>query len=297
MSKADVAIDINDVCHVFPGEIPGEDGRTGGVAALQNITLSVRSGEFVSLVGPSGCGKTTLLNLVAGLLEPTSGEIWVRGRRVSGVPDGIGYMPARDSLLPWRTVKRNVEFPIELARGRGTVARRASRETVARRASREAVAQRASQDLLSAVGLRGFEDYLPKALSQGMRQRVAIARTLVTNPDRVLMDEPFSALDAQTRVLVQDLFLRMMEGTARTALLITHDVAEAVALSDRVAVISARPGRVKAIYDVAMPRPRRVSELMHSSSQFRDLVRSIWDDLDPPDIVTEPEAMVDDRPQ
>lgn len=229
--------------------------------AVESIDLDVGDGEFVAIVGPSGCGKSTLLNIISGLLAPTLGEVLVKGTPVTGVHDDIGYMPARDLLLPWRTVERNVEFPMEI-----------------RRQAQDERRHRA-HELLAAVGLGGFERYYPHTLSQGMRQRVAIARTFATKPDVLLMDEPFSALDAQTRVTIQDLFLKIWEAEHRTVVLITHDVAEAVALADRVVVMSARPGTIRSVYDIDLPRPRSVEHLLFEEPQFQRYLQRIWRDL------------------
>jgi NitT/TauT family transport system ATP-binding protein len=238
--------------------------RGGTVTAIRDISFDIRPGEFTAVVGPSGCGKSTLLNLISGLLSPSRGRLLIKGEPVSGVRNDVGYMPARDALLPWRTVQANVEFPLEL------------RDRLPRERRRKH-----ARALIDAVGLSGFESYFPHALSHGMRQRVAIARTFATSPDILLMDEPFSALDAQTRVQVQDLFLSMWEDEKHTVVLITHDVMEAVALADRVVVFSSAPGRLKAIYDIDLPRPRSVQRLLFEEPVFQDHLRTIWSDLKP----------------
>lgn len=259
-SSAAADIVIEDVAHVF--EAPD---RGAGMPAIRDISFEIKSGEFAAVVGPSGCGKSTLLNLISGLLKPTQGRLLVKGEPVTGVRHDVGYMPARDALLPWRTVQKNVEFPLELQHELSAKERR----------------ERA-RELLASVGLAGFESYYPHAISQGMRQRTAIARTFATNPDILLMDEPFSALDAQTRVHVQDLFLSMWEEQHHTVVLITHDVVEAVALADKVVVFSAAPGTLKAIYDVDLPRPRSVEHLLFEEPVFQDHLRMIWSDLRSP---------------
>jgi NitT/TauT family transport system ATP-binding protein len=231
---------------------------------IRGIDLEARAGEFVSIVGPSGCGKSTLLNLISGLLRPTHGSISTNGQLVTGVRPEIGYMPSQDSLLPWRTVLANVEFGLEFDRRVSPADRR-----------------RHARDMIAAVGLAGFEGYYPHALSGGMRQRVAIARTFARKHRIVLMDEPFSALDAQTRVLVQDLFLSIWERERPTVLLITHDVAEAVALADRVVVLSRGPGTIIATYDIDLARPRTVEGLMFDSPKFTQYMKGIWSDLRP----------------
>ncbi len=249
-------IKIDDVIHTFTS-------KRGVVNAIENITLDIAEGEFIAIVGPSGCGKSTLLNIISGLLPATEGVVHVDGSRVAGPSNSVGYMPARDSLLPWRTALQNVEFPLEIQ----------SRMDRAQRHER-------AKELLAAVGLRGFEDRFPSALSHGMRQRTAVARTFATSPRVLLMDEPFSALDAQTKIVVQDLFLKFWEQQRQTVVLITHDVMEAVALADRVVVFSSRPGRIKAIHDIDLPRPRSVQQLIFEEPRFQHYLREIWSQLD-----------------
>jgi len=219
----------------------------------------VQRGEFVSVVGPSGCGKTTLLNIVSGLARPTKGAVRVAGKEVAGVqPSLIGYMFARDTLLPWRTALANVEFAIE----RGFTGDRQSR----------------AREMLSIVGLNGFESAYPDQLSHGMRQRVALARTLVRDPEILLMDEPFGALDAQTKLLMEEEFLRISERSKKTVLFVTHDLAEALMLSDRVLVLSARPCSIKAEYRITFPRPRN-AEALQANPKFIELFQQVWRDL------------------
>jgi NitT/TauT family transport system ATP-binding protein len=255
-TKAEVVVD--DVTHFFASP------KKGALPAIRNVSLEIREGEFAAVVGPSGCGKSTLLNLISGLLVPSKGSLLVKGEEVKSVRHDVGYMPARDALLPWRTVQKNVEFPLEL------------QHTLSPNDRRER-----ARELLASVGLAGFESYHPHALSQGMRQRVAIARTFATSPDILLMDEPFSALDAQTKLLVQDLFLSMWEREHHTVLLITHDVVEAVALADKVVVFSEAPGTVRSVYDIDLPRPRSVQRLLFEEPVFQDYLRTIWADLRP----------------
>jgi NitT/TauT family transport system ATP-binding protein len=227
------------------------------VQALVRTSLSVAPGEFVAIVGPSGCGKTTLLNLVGGLLLPTKGQILVGSRAPqAGAPD-LGYLFARDGLLPWRSAARNVELPLEI---RG----------MPRKERDERVAA-----VLEVVGLKDFANSHPAQLSQGMRQRVALARMLVTEPTTLLMDEPFAALDAQTRLLMHLHFLAIWERQRSTVLLITHDLGESITLADRVIVFSRRPGRIKGEYRVDIPRPRRVADLQ-ANAHYHDLYRQIW---------------------
>ncbi|MDR7402664.1 MAG: ABC transporter ATP-binding protein [Armatimonadota bacterium] len=227
--------------------------------ALAGISLQVVAGELVAIIGPSGCGKSTLLNAIAGLV-PYEGDIVLAGRRVQRVPENVGYMFQEDALLPWRTVLSNVAFGLEL---RG----------IARRAREDRAAA-----LLAAVGLTGFEHYYPHELSGGMAKRVALAQTLVYQPALLLMDEPFGALDAQTRLAVQDVFLRLWEQHRPTTVLVTHDIGEAVALADRVVVLSKRPGRVVSEHPISLPRPRVLSELRFDP-RFVDIERRVWTDL------------------
>ncbi|MDF1706157.1 MAG: ABC transporter ATP-binding protein [Aeromicrobium sp.] len=230
-SRRGVHIQARDLRHAFV-----RDGNA--VTALWDFTLDIPSGQFVSIVGPSGCGKTTFLQIVGGLVEPGAGELTIDGESVDGPGDSVGYMLARDALLPWRSAQRNVEFSLE-ARKVGKAERAA-----------------AARAWLEKVHLGGFEDARVTELSQGMRQRVAIARTLAAEPRCLLMDEPFAALDAQTRALVQYEFVRIWENLRPTVVLITHDLSEAIALSDRVVLMSHRPGRIVADMEIDLPRPR-----------------------------------------
>jgi NitT/TauT family transport system ATP-binding protein len=255
LSGSGPAIEIEDVSYEFSSR-----GRARKLA-LTDVTFSVPRSTFISVVGPSGCGKSTLLNLVSGLLMPTRGVIRVNGEEVTGIRSDIGYMPGSESLLPWRTVLDNVALPLELA-GVGKTER-----------------YERSAEMLEAVGLGGVGDTFPHALSLGMRQRVAIARTFTAHSDIVLMDEPFSALDAQTRVLVQDVFLSIWEKRKPTVMLITHDVAEAVALSDQVVVFTPGPGTVDSVRQVDLSRPRSVEDLIFEDQEFQGHMRSIWKSL------------------
>lgn len=247
-------IELEAVGHSF---MTGKTRR----AAIQDVSFTVEQGEFCAVVGPSGCGKTTILNLVSGLLKPTEGRVMVDGRPVRAVSSDIGYMPAQDSLLPWRTVLGNVEFPLQIAGE-----------------SRRSRVDRA-REMIAAVGLDKVLDHHPHQLSQGMRQRVAIARTFATGSRIVLMDEPFSALDAQTRVVIQDLFLSIWEQARPTVILITHDVAEAVALADMVVSMSPGPGTIRASRRIELPRPRSAEHLIFESTQFQSYMKEIWHEL------------------
>ena len=234
------------------------DGRS--VPVLTDVSLEVAQGEFLAIVGPSGCGKSTLLNIVSGLFPPTTGRVTVDGAPVEGINPRIGYMFARDALLPWRTSLANVAFGPELAG-----------EPADRREAR-------ARDLLRLTGLAGFEGSYPSQLSQGMRQRVSLARTLATGPDLLLMDEPFGALDAQTKLVLEEEFLRIWERDRKTVIFVTHDLFEAIAMADRVAVFSARPGRIKSLVALDLPRPRSVTA-GRFGPRFQDLYDRLWDDL------------------
>jgi len=211
-------------------------------------------------VGPSGCGKTTVLNMVAGLIHPTAGAVKLDGALPRVGDSNVGYLLARDALLPWRTALTNVTLPLEI---RGVP-----------RSEREAVGRK----ILTEVGLGTFLDAYPSQLSHGMRQRVAVARTLVTEPHTLLMDEPFSALDAQTRLSLQQQFLKLWERVRSTVLFVTHDLTEAILMADRVIVFSARPGIVRADFPVDLKRPRSLIELQ-GSDQFHEMFRRIWNVL------------------
>ncbi|HWM77747.1 MAG TPA: ABC transporter ATP-binding protein [Methylomirabilota bacterium] len=229
----------------------------GPTRALDRVSLNVNDGEFVSIVGPSGCGKSTMLNVIAGLLAPAEGGTRVAGIEGSAPGSRIGYMFQKDTLLPWATTLDNVYLPMDVQGVRD---------------SRKAGA------LIDMVGLTGFEGHFPRQLSGGMSKRVQLARLLAQDPDVLLMDEPFGALDAQTRLIIQEEFLKIWERSRKTVLFVTHDLQEAIALSDRVVLISARPGRVKAVYRVDLARPRHVEEVM-AHPRFMALFQEIWASL------------------
>ncbi len=235
--------------------------RSGGpLLALENVTLAARPGEFISLVGPSGCGKSTVLNLLAGLIRPSAGEVTYQGRPVDGVNTEVGYITQDDNLLPWRSVLRNVEFGLEL---RG-IPRRERRERAG--------------EFIRLVGLDGFEDHYPHELSGGMRKRAGIVRTLAFDSGVVLMDEPFGPLDAQTRVILQDELLKLWDRQRPAVLFVTHDLVEAITLSDRILTFTGRPGTIKREYEVDLPRPRDVFHI-HDLPSFKDLYDALWDDI------------------
>jgi NitT/TauT family transport system ATP-binding protein len=233
-------------------------GGQGSYTAVKDVSLAVGEGEFVSVVGPTGCGKSTLLNVVAGLLRPSSGMLRVFGEPLAGVNRRAGYMFQSDALMPWRTALSNVVAGLEF-RGVATEAARARGE-----------------DWLARVGLDGFGDRYPHQLSGGMRKRTALAQMLILDPQILLMDEPFSALDVQTRQLMENELLELWSANRKSVIFITHDLEEAIALSDRVVVLSAGPAtRPIGEYAIDLPRPRDVSEIRHSP-RFIELHDRIW---------------------
>ena len=234
-------------------------GRTGEVVALNGVNLDIMDNEFITVVGPSGCGKSTLLNIIAGLLEPTSGRVVCNGKEVHGIGIDRGVVFQQYALFPWLTVRKNVMFPLEM---RGITGKRA-----------EIMAQK----YIDMVDLTKFADHYPKELSGGMKQRVAIARAYAANPEVLLMDEPFGALDAQTRTQLQQELLDTWEKERKTCFFITHDVDEALILGQRVVIMSARPGRIKDIVEVDIPYPRNQETKM--SPRFLELKNKIWGEV------------------
>jgi NitT/TauT family transport system ATP-binding protein len=227
-----------------------------GLEALRSTNLTVAAGEFCSIVGPSGCGKTTLLRILAGLESPSTGELEIT--RENGSVRPLNSMVFQEqSVFPWMTVEANVGFGLEMRGVRGAT----RRQIVA--------------DYIAKVGLEGFARAYPHQLSGGMKQRVAVARAFANDPEILLMDEPFASLDEQTKIVLQDELLRIWEGSQKTVLFITHSIEEAVVLSDRVLVMTARPGRIKADVRIELPRPRSVYEL-RASPDFAELVGQIW---------------------
>jgi NitT/TauT family transport system ATP-binding protein len=238
-------------------------GRSGRQAllALRDINLVVRRGEFMSLIGPSGCGKSTVLNMFAGLVDLTDGAVLHHGEPVHGVNTRVGYITQDDNLLPWRSTLGNVELALEL------------------KGIPRGVRQEKALDYVARVGLRGFEHHYPHELSGGMRKRVSIVRTLVDESvDVILMDEPFGPLDAQTRLILQDELQRLWQGSGRTIVFVTHDLVEAIALSDRIAIFTRAPGTIKAVRDVPIARPRDVFHI-HEAGGFAETYDAIWADL------------------
>jgi NitT/TauT family transport system ATP-binding protein len=235
------------------------DTPEGPLTAVDHMSFSVREGEFVSIIGPSGCGKSTLFSVLGGLVGGYEGKVTIEGQPIAGPHPAIGMVFQEDSTFPWRSVLDNVAFPLEI-QGMS-------------RADRYARARH----FIAMVGLEGFEKRFPAELSGGMRQRVSIARTLAFQPKILLMDEPFGALDEQTRLLLGDKVLQIQQQLRQTMLLITHSISEAVQLSDRIVVMTYRPGRVKRIIDIDLPRPRSIDVV--SSEAFGRYVAAIWSDL------------------
>jgi NitT/TauT family transport system ATP-binding protein len=233
---------------------------TAEIKALAEVNLSIRKNEFISIIGPSGCGKTTLLKIIDGLIPHDSGQILINGKRVSAPGPDRAVVFQTFALLPWRTVLANVEFSLELRR-----VPKEERTSIAR-------------DYLKRVGLEDFEQHYPHELSGGMQQRAGLARALAVNPMILLMDEPFGSVDAQTRQLLQEELLELWQREQKTVIFITHSMDEAVYLSDRVVVMTPRPGRVAEILEVPLPRPR-IAEDVRRDPNFVHLTNYIWDSL------------------
>ncbi len=231
-------------------------GRTGEVVALNGVNLDIKDNEFITVVGPSGCGKSTLLNIIAGLLEPTSGRVLCNGKEVKGTSAERGVVFQQYALFPWLTVAKNVKFPLQM---KGLPADEVDR---------------IAMKYLKMVDLDKFKDSYPKELSGGMKQRVAIARAYAANPEVLLMDEPFGALDAQTRTQLQQDLLDTWESEQKTCFFITHDVDEAIILGQRVVIMSARPGRIKEIIDIDIPYPR--DQATKLTPRYVELKNKIW---------------------
>ena len=233
----------------------------GEIRALEDVTFSVAEGDFVSIVGPSGCGKSTLLSIAVGLEDASGGTVLLKGRPAAENLQRIGYMPQRDELFPWRTIWANVTLGLEL------------------RGQKEDVHTARVAELLDRYGLAGFREKLPGQLSGGMRQRCALIRTLATDPELLLLDEPFSALDYQTRLQVSDDIHAMIRREGKTAILVTHDISESVSMSDQVVVLSARPGQVRAIHNLEDLRGLTPME-RRRHPRFSQYFNSIWKELD-----------------
>ncbi len=250
-------IRAENVSKIFKIKNNGNQGGSNHLTALDNVNLEIKKGEFLALVGPSGCGKSTFLDIVGGLTRPNSGQVYIDGKPINGPALDRGIVFQGYALFPWRTALENVEFGLEV---KG-----------APKNEREAIARK----YLALVGLSSFESRYPYELSGGMKQRVAIARSLAYDPDVLLMDEPFGALDAQTREILQVELLKIWEETHKTVLFVTHSIDEAVFLADRVAIMTSRPGVIKNIVNINLPRPR-MDEETKSSPEFAQLRHDIW---------------------
>ncbi len=249
------AVDVNDVTHVYVNE-------SGAALAIEKINLTLTDGEFVSLVGPSGCGKTTLLSVIAGLITPARGTVEIAGQPVKGPTPKVGYMLQQDFLFPWRTIGENAVIGLELM---GCLTSEKKAFTL---------------HLLEELGLGQYVHKYPNELSGGMRQRVALVRTLATEPELLLLDEPFAALDYQTKLQLEDLIFQTLKDHRKTALLVTHDITEALAMSDRVIVLEPNPGKIRT--EVVIPR--RIAETLPVQSRdqegFHALFRAIWKEFE-----------------
>jgi NitT/TauT family transport system ATP-binding protein len=245
-----VRVEVRELSKTFA--VPGR-----AVTAVERISFDVRAEEFVALVGPSGCGKSTVLNMIAGLIAPTGGAIRLDDRPLAGVPSQVGYVFQKDTVFPWRTVAQNI--------GLGLAYRGVSR---AERAARV-------REAIRLVGLDGFEDAFPATLSGGMRQRVALMRTLVVDPEILLMDEPCGALDTHTKLRLQAQLLQLWFRKRQTVIFVTHDLAEAITLADRVIVMSRRPGCVKHVHEVKLPRPRDVIAIRETAAYAAEFA-ALW---------------------
>lgn len=249
MAETNVKLKIDDVKKIYPT-------RNGDVVALNGVSLDIKEKEFITVVGPSGCGKSTLLNIIAGLLEPSSGSVYCDGKEVHGTGTDRGVVFQQYALFPWLTVQKNVEFGLNMKGIKGKEA------------------EELAHKYLKMVDLEDFVDHYPKELSGGMKQRVAIARAYAVNPSVLLMDEPFGALDAQTRAQLQEELLRTWERERKTCFFITHDVEEAIILGQKVVIMSARPGRIKEIVNINIPYPRNQATKM--SKEFLEVKNYIW---------------------
>jgi len=252
--KSPPAIEFDDVSLRFISQ----DGQA--TVALRNFSMAVARGEFVAICGPTGCGKSTTLNMITGLLKPTVGSVKVMGQPVKGIDPRIGFVFQADAVFPWRSVLDNVAAG-PMFRGKS-----------------KAEARELAQGWIERVGLGKFARHYPHQLSGGMRKRVALAQTFINKPEILLMDEPFSALDMQTRTLMQDELLNLWSESGGSVVFVTHDIEEAIALADRVFVLSARPARLKQVYQVDLPRPRVMAQVRYEPA-FIELSKQIWNDL------------------
>lgn len=246
---------VEDIHHTY-------FSKTSATTALSNISLQVEEGEFISFLGPSGCGKTTLLSIISSLLKPTQGNILLEGKPVTTTKNEIGYMLQQDYLFPWKTIEENILLGLKLSKQLNSKTRSGA------------------LNLLNQIGLSGVENQLPKQLSGGMRQRVALARTLATEPKLLLLDEPFSALDYQTKLKLEDLVSNTLSDFGKTAILVTHDIGEAIAMSDRVFLFSPRPGKIHQIFTI----PKELRELSpfeaRNHEPYPSIFQTIWKELE-----------------
>ncbi|HOQ17711.1 MAG TPA: ABC transporter ATP-binding protein [Defluviitaleaceae bacterium] len=233
----------------------------GETKALENLSLTINKGEFISIVGPSGCGKSTILSLIAGLIQPSDGEVLVFGSPVTGTSSKIGYMLQKDHLFEWRSILSNVYLGLEIQK-------KLTDENKAY-----------VNKLLDIYGLADFKNRFPSELSGGMRQRVALIRTLAIRPEILLLDEPFSALDYQTRLIVSDEIGRIIKKESKTAILVTHDIAEAISMADKVVVLTERPGKIKASHDIKLSIDNRTPFKSREAPEFREYFNIIWKEL------------------
>jgi NitT/TauT family transport system ATP-binding protein len=247
-------LEINNITHTY-------NGRTKTtVQAIENVNLHIKKHEFVAIIGPSGCGKSTLLNIMLGILKPSQGQIFIDGKPLEGVSPRIGYISQTDSLLPWKTVIDNVAMGLEI---KGVPKKER---------------HRIAQEFIIKTGLEGFENCYVHELSGGMRKRVSIIRALAVDPEIIFMDEPFAPLDAFTKEILQQEILKMWQETKKTIVYITHDLQEAITLSDRVILMSARPSTIKKAYKIDLPRPRKVMDVKFNE-HFINLEKEIWNSL------------------
>ncbi|OEF98079.1 spermidine/putrescine ABC transporter ATP-binding protein [Vulcanibacillus modesticaldus] len=232
------------------------------IFAVKDINLNIEKGEFISLVGPSGCGKSTILSLISGLFPPTKGKIYIDGQEVTGPTRKIGYMLQQDYLLNWRTVEENILLGLEIQKRLTTKNRNQALH------------------LLEEMGLTSYKDSHPNQLSGGMRQRVALVRTLATNPDILLLDEPFSALDYQTRLKLEDLVVETIHKHEKTAILVTHDISEAIAMSDRIVLLGKNPGHIKKVFNVPDPIRNSLPLKARNVPEFQNYFHLIWSEIE-----------------
>jgi len=252
MDKVVEVIDVSMNYHTLEGE----------TQAIRKLNFDIMNGEFVSIVGPSGCGKSTLLSLIAGILKPTSGKILVNGKEVEGPSSSVGYMLQKDHLFEWRNIMKNITIGLEI-------------QGKLNKENQEFV-----EMLLKEYGLYEFRNYYPRQLSGGMRQRVALIRTLATKPDILLLDEPFSALDYQTRIAISEEVWLILKKAKKTAILVTHDLAEAISMSDRIIVLTKRPAEIKSIHEIKLTCNNKTPITCREAPEFRIYFNTIWKELD-----------------